>query len=76
MSFLAGNYSHQGGESKLFRNAISKSLLEVCNGDLLTSYQIRPAGLLKALQGEFLDKGAQILMGRLSNLPGKTAGRS
>ena len=31
-------------------------------------------GLLKALRGKFLDKGVQMLMGCLSNLPGKTAG--
>ena len=47
-----------------------KALLEVCNRDFLTSEQIMFAGLLKALQGKFLDKGVRILMGRLSNLSG------
>ena len=56
----------------MFRKSISKALLEVCNSDFLTSERIRSAGLLKALQEKFLDKGAQILMECLSNLPGKT----
>ena len=56
----------------MFRKSISKALLEVCNSDFLTSEQIRPSGLLKALQEKFLDKGVQILMGCLSNLSGGT----
>ena len=70
MSLFTGNYST--GEKKIQNalNAISKALLEVCNRDFLTSEQIMFAGLLKALQGKFLDKGVRILMGRLSNLSG------
>ena len=46
-------------QPKMPRKAIRKALLEVCNSDFLTSEQIGSAGMLKVLQGKFLDEGCK-----------------
>ena len=58
---------------KPFWKLISKSLLDICDRNILISEVIRSGNLLSVLTENFLDKGVQKLAECLSELAGKTA---